>query len=859
MTATPVGTLPRWLFPLRMAWRETRAAWLRLVFFFLCVALGVAAIVVLRSVVQDVRIALTSEARVLVGADIVVQSTRPWTPTQRDAIAAVVKFGHTTTTSDVIETQTMASVGGPEGAVRLVEVRAVSEGFPFYGGLDLDDGRPFDHAMLRDHGVLAPPELLATLGLHVGDAVRLAGQTFTIRGVIAHDRIQRIGNVPFGPRVYMDLEDLQATKLLGFGSRATYQVYVRAEEHAIPADITAFKAAFAHEAVSVRSWQGVEDTLGRNLTLAENDLSLVGFAIVVLGGIGVWSVTRVFVQQKTKSVAILKCVGARSGTVLATYVLQVTWLALCGSLVGVVAAAVTLRVIPARLLAFVSLTSATITWSAAAQGVAVGLLVSLLFAVVPLLEMRRVKPLLLLRADTASTARKRDWRSYLTGAAIATGVVLVAIWQADSVRAGVIVSVGLGVLGAILLGVGRLLIWAVRPLTRSKRFALRHAMVSLGRPGNQTAVILLAVGLGAFFILGVRAVQENLLAEFDQQIGRNTPDLVLIDIQPDQVDGVRDLTTARVAAPSLVPMMRARVVAVDGAKLHLPTAEDVRQQGDLTREFGITYRAALQDNERITEGHFWPGPLAGEKTFDGADTEVSVEEIIAKHTGIAVGDLIRFDVAGRVLQARVTSIRTVAWDEAQNGGFVFVFRPGPAIERAPHTFVGFLEVGTKGASVGPLERDLATKFPNVSAIDVRQVLATVRDVVSNATLGVTVVGAVTVAGGILILTGAVAMTKFQRLYDAAIYRALGAGTRRLAAMAAIEYGLLGLLAGLIGAAGAVGLSWAVAKYLFDIDWHPTAGLMASGVAFTAVTVGLVGLVASADVLVRKPLGTLRRE
>jgi putative ABC transport system permease protein len=845
-------------FPLRMAWRETRAAWVRLVFFFLCVALGVAAIVVLRSVVQDVRIALTREARVLVGADIVVQSTRPWASTQRDRIAEVAKNGRAIATADVIETQTMATVGGGNEAVRLVEIRAVAEGFPFYGGVDLDDGRPFDHALLRDHGVLVQPELLITLGVHVGDAVRLAGQTFTIRGVVARDRIQR-GGFALGPRVYMDIDDLRATGLLGFGSRATYQVYLRVDEAAIPGDVGEFKALFSRDAVSVRSWQGVEDQLGRNLTLAENDLSLVGFAIVVLGGIGVWSVTRVFVQQKTKSVAILKCVGASSRVVLATYVLQVAWLALCGSAIGVAVAALTLRLLPARLLAFVGLTSATITWSAAAQGVAVGLLVSLLFAVVPLLEMRRVKPLLLLRADTAPTARRRDWRSYTTGAAIAAGVVLVAVWQADSVRAGVIVSVGLGVLGLILLGVGRLLIRAVRPLTRSPRFAVRHAMVSLGRPGNQTSVILLAVGLGAFFILGVRAVQQNLLEEFDQQIGHNTPDLVLIDIQSDQVEGVRAVAAARIATPSLMPLMRARVVGVDGARLSLPTAEDVRQHGELTREYGITYRPALQDNERVVEGQFWSGPLDGATTRDGLDTEVSIEELVARHAGLGVGDEMRFDVGGRPLRARVTSIRKVAWDEAQNGGFVFVLRPGPAVERAPHTFVGFLQVGAHDAAVGPLERDLASRYPNISAIDVRQVLATVRDVVSNATLGVTVVGAVTVVGGILILAGAVAMTKFQRLYDAAIYRALGAGTRRLAAMVAIEYGLLGLLAGIIGAGGAVGLSWAAATYLFGIDWHPAPLLMGAGVALTAVTVAVVGLAASADVLIRKPLATLKRE
>ncbi|HEY6359191.1 MAG TPA: FtsX-like permease family protein, partial [Vicinamibacterales bacterium] len=493
-------------------------------------------------------------------------------------------------------------------------------------------------------------------------------------------------------------------------------------------------------------------------------------------------------------------------------------------------------------------------------GVSVGLLVSLLFAVVPLLEMRQVKPLLLLRADTAPTARHRDWRSGLTGAGIALAVALVAIWQANSVRAGVIVSMSLGVLGVALFGAGRLLIRAVRPLTRSSRFALRHAMVSLGRPGNQTSVILMAVGLGAFFILGVRAVQQNLLDEFTVEVGHNTPDLVLIDIQTDQLAGVRAVVAAHVTQPaSLLPLMRARVVGVDGDRVSLATAEDVRRQGELTREYGITYRAALQENERLVAGRFWTGALDRAATADGLDTEVSIEELVHEQAQVDLGDVMRFDIGGHLIRARVTSIRKVTWDEAQNGGFVFVFRPGPAMERAPHTFVGFLQVGSDNVAVGALERDLAAGYPNVSAIDVRDVLASVREVVDDATLGVTVVGAVTVAGGVLILVGAVAMTKFQRLYDAAIYRALGASTRRLAAMAAIEYVTLGLLAGVLAAAGAFGLSWAVARRLFDIEWHASPGLLFAGVACVGAMVGAVGLAASVDVLIRKPLATLRRE
>jgi putative ABC transport system permease protein len=616
---------------------------------------------------------------------------------------------------------------------------------------------------------------------------------------------------------------------------------------------------FRRDLISVRSWQTVEDRLGRNLTLAENYLSLVGFAMVVLGGIGVWSVTRVFIQQKIKSVAVLKCVGASSGIILATYVTQVACLALSGSVLGVGIAAIGIAAIPAQVLTLVQVQSIGVTWSAALQGMAVGMLVSMLFALVPLLEIRDVKPLLLLRADTSATARRRGWQPIVVTMVIGAALVAVAVWQAGSVEAGVYVSTGLLAVAGLLSFAASGLVRAVKPLVRSRHFSVRHAMVSLGRPGNQTRVILTSVGLGCFFILGVRAVQSNLLAEFDLTVGADAPDLVLIDIQTDQVDGVRALArpylrNGAADGPPVFPLLRGRVVSVDGARVHLPTLEDVRREGELAREYGITYRDTLADNERLVAGTWWSGP-SNETT---GPIDVSIEQRLVDEHQIGVGDRLRIDISGRPIEARVTSVRKVSWDETQNGGFIFVFRPGPAIERAPHAFVGFLQVAPGAAGKGTLQREMVRAYPNISVIDVGAVLTSVREVVDNATTAITIVGTVTVASGILVLIGAVAMTKFQRVYDAAIYRTLGASTKRLAAMVAIEYGVLGALAGLLGGAGALGLSWLAATRLFEIEWRPDWGALAAGIAATTVVVALIGLVASADIITRKPLATLRQ-
>jgi putative ABC transport system permease protein len=366
----------------------------------------------------------------------------------------------------------------------------------------------------------------------------------------------------------------------------------------------------------------------------------------------------------------------------------------------------------------------------------------------------------------------------------------------------------------------------------------------------------MAVGLGSFFVLGVRALQVNLLDELTTGIGETSPDLILIDVQADQVDGVRAVIAPYLRTPPrITPLMRGRVVEVQGRNGHLRTPEEVRERARLGREFGVTFRSTLEPNESLVSGRFWSGPV--DSPLDGVDTEVSVEEEAHDESGLALGDLVRFDFAGGRLLARVTSVRRVEWENTQNGGFVFVFRPAPAVTRLPHSYVGFLQAHDDPAARGALQRDLVQSHPNVSTIDVRAVLASVRDIIDNITLGITVVGSIVLAGGILILVGAVAMTRYQRLYDTAIYRTLGAGGRLVTATAAVEYGLVGALAGVIGSVGAMGLSWVLARFLFEMPWRPAWSLALAGVVVTSALVCVVGLSASAGVLRRKPLLVLR--
>jgi putative ABC transport system permease protein len=737
----------------------------------------------------------------------------------------------------------------------MVELRAVEAGFPYYGRMALAGDQPFTPNLLANGGALIRPELQAQIGVQVGDALMIGNKRFEIRGLIESEPGRRLGAFSLGPRVFVSLSDLQQTGLLAYGSRASYQRLVKVPDAALDGLVTSLRADFSNEFARVRSYKATEDDIGEDFARAEDYLSLVGLVIVILGGIGVSSVTRVFVQQKIKSIAVLKCVGARSSQLLAVYITQVLLLGAAGSVLGLLLAAAAVAAVPVVLPASATSglsVSYTVTPAAALQGMTIGLLVSLLFALVPLLEVRNVKPSRLLRDETATAGL--DWIQRLTVGAVVGALATLTVWQAGSWRVGLVVTVGLAATTLILHVAGSLLIRLIRPLSRARWFALRHAVLQLSRPGSQVRIVLLAVGLGSFFILGVRSLQQNLVSEFAVDLSPDAPDMFLLDIQSDQVQAVRQAIARGQdpgsPPPRLIPVLRARVVGVEGREIQLENYEDVRGRGSLGREYTITYRPGLESNERVVEGTFWSESTAG--------PEVSIEESIRDRFRINVGDSMRFDVLGRMIDARVASVRHVEWADGRAGGFMFVFRPG-ALEQAPHGSIAFFRGPADPAARGQLQAELVGVAPNVSVIDGREILQAVKSVVDHVTLAVTVVGSLVVLSGLLILIGAVAMTKFRRIYEAAIFKTLGATRRVITTILLIEYGLLGTLAGAIGAAGAVGLTWGISRFALDIPFRLLPVLAVGGVLVTAALVAIVGIAASWDVLQRKPLATLRAE
>jgi putative ABC transport system permease protein len=807
-------------------------------------------------VIQSVRGALARETRALIASDVLVTSNRPFTPVVHETIAGERAAGRVSAVSEAAEVATMVRPASrSDSATKMVELRAVQPSFPFYGTLTMREGT-YSHALLAGRGALVRPELLAQLNLRVGDGLLIGKETFEIRGVIATEPGRSLGAFSLGPRVLIDHADLEATGLLGFGSRANFQLLLKGPSATIRDLGQNLETAFANEFVRSRGYWQNQDRIGENLSRAENYLSLVGLVILILGGIGVSSVTRVFVEQKIRSIAILKCVGGTSGRVLAVYLVQVILLGLAGSLLGVALAAGVVSAVPSFVGAAADMLQVDygLSVSAASQGVAVGLLVSVLFSVVPLLEVRRVKPSLLLRND-ATRAGGIDWVKWSVAAAVGAALVGVAAWQAGSLQVGLLLSAGFVATAVILHGCGVALVWAIQPLRYARSFALRQAVLHMVRPGNQTRVILLAVGLGAFFILGVRSLQANLLRDFAVQAGPDAPDMFLVDIQPaqrDQVVAVADQANGDRPAPQPIPVLRARVVAVKGDNVSLENYEQVRGRNGLSREFTVTYRERLQANEQVIAGQWWqPQPEA-------SGVEVSIEEGLLQRWPIGVGDQMTFDVLGRQITARVASIRKVEWEDFRAGGFMFVFRPG-AFDGAPHTFIAALRGPGDAEARARLQASLVSQFPNVSVIDVREILQTIQGIVNNVTLAVTVVGSLVLFSGALILVGAVSMTKFRRVYESAILKTLGASRRLITTMLLLEYGVLGAVAGTVGALGAIALSWAVARFALELPWQATPYLTLAGIVGTAAFVATVGVAASLDVLRHKPLATLRAE
>ncbi len=868
-------------FIINLARREMRASWHRLLFFFVIIAVGVGSIASLRSLVQNVKASVGHQARSLLTADVQASSNAAWNAEAKAALERICKSPIVQGCAGVLETTTMLrAVSGANVTPKMIELKAVESQFPFYGEMVLGYEAKYSHDLLKDRGALVKQSLLTSLGLKIGDQVKIGNLSFTIRGVIESEPGNTMNAFSIGPRVMVDHEDAVASGLAGWGSRARHRVLFKTRQ----GDLETLQRQLSSELrsqpqLAVRSFRYSQDRLSESLTQVEDYLSLIGLIILVLGGIGISSVTRVFIQQKMKTIAVLKCLGGKNGRVLGAYLAQVLSLGLLGSLMGLLLAKVATMLLP-RLFAdqLPFNVEFGLTWQASVQGLGVGLLISLLFSLVPLLEIRQIKPILVLRGNELGGAHRKsnrfslariDWVKLAAGLFVLAGLIAVASWQAGSIKIGGIFLGGLTAVTFVLNLAATALMRFLRGFRRVPSFTLRQGINSLYRPGNQTRIILLAVGLGVFFVVAVRSLQLNLRHEFAIDLNALRADMYLVDIQRDQRSGVEEIITRHTGSkPEIIPTVRARIARINyaGESSDRPQANQspksqatrsangnrgrVENRGMMGREYVLSYRDYAEDFEKIIAGKFWDSTPSSEP-------EVSIEELMHNELGLNVGDTIVFDLQGRKIAARVSNIRRVDWRNARTG-FLVVFRPG-ALEQAPTMYISALRGPTDSLARAQMQRDLVDKFPNLSVVDVRDIIEIARGIVQNISLAVSFVGGFVFLSGLLILIGSIAMTKYHRLYESAILKTLGAKKKLIVYTLVVEYGVLGLLAGLIGSSAAIALTWAISEHALKINWRFIPSVNFTGVAVTLVVVMLVGVLSSLDVMIKKPLGILRAE
>ena len=840
-------------FVLQMAIRELRSSWRRLLFFFLCIAIGVGSIVALRSVIQNASAAVASEARMLLTADVQVDSDRPWSEETLGIIDGIARPPLVERRAETIESATMIRPADPsrEGAM-MIELKGIDSSFPLVGEFRLASGEAFDYSLIAGNGAVVSPALLDRLNLRVGDNVRIGNTVFQIRGAIGQEPGGGGGGFRLGPRVFIERSAVEATGLTGFGSRARRKIQFVTPEGQVDNLSRQLREALKNSLVNVRSYKNSQENLNEQFTRTENYLSLTGLIILVLGGIGISNVTRVFIDQKKKTIAVLKCVGAPGGKITVVYLAQVVALGLAGSILGVLLAKLALYYTGLK---FAESLPPNMNYGlrpgAIAQGLGVGVLISILFSALPLLRIRNIKPNALLREDAEGVRRSFDFMRWATLILVIGGLLTLVSWQAGSLRIGAIFLAGLALTAGVLHLAAILLIALVRRARHVSSFEFRQAINSLYRPGNQTRVIVMVVGLGVFLVIATQSLQANLIQEFDMGRRGNIPSMFLIDIQKDQEQGVKELITQATGEPPvLIPTVRARIVGINDRDIDLEQEDMKRERGRLGREYVLTYRPNLESNETVIAGQFWDGQPSSEP-------EVSIEESMQGMAGLDIGGTITFDIQGRKIPARVTSIRRVDWRNSRTG-FMVVFRPG-SLENAPQMLIGAINGPTDEVERARFQRALLDKYPNISMIDVTDIVRSIKRIVDNVILAVTFIGGFVFLSGALILIGSIAMTKFQRVYEAAVLKTLGAKRKTLLLILLGEYGLLGLVSGVIGSLSAIGLSYATAKYIFEIPWSFTPAINLVGIVATIALVTIVGAVSTLDVISRKPLTTLRSQ
>ena len=837
--------------------REFRGSIGRIVFFAVCLAVGVAAVVAVAGLSRSLDTTIRAQARQLLAADLAVSSRRPIAP---EVFSVVDAIPH----ARWLEVRELPSVvsepADPDdptpGASVLSELKAVGEGYPFYGELTTEPPAAIEKE-LNDRTVVVAPELLSSLDLEVGDDLSIGGVPFTIMGVVTAEPDRMGASFAFAPRVFLSIGGLERTDLTGTGSRVSYRLLVRMPDGTTPEALAAAAVAIGEaiarpEFVELETASDAQPALRAGLDRVERFLGLVALLSLFIGGIGVAQAVRAWLAGRLDAIAVMRALGVRPREVFALYLGQTALLAVLGSVVGALAGTLVARAVPALVSGLLPV-EIEVGWQplAMVRGMALGLGVALLFGLRPLVDAMRVPPIRVLRRDADPLPISRVMGAVLAVILMA-GVATTAAVQSGSITRGLLFAAGLMAATAVLAGSAWLVVLATSRAPRDRgSFLMRHGLAALARPGSGTLGAIVALGLGVLTVVGMYLIQERVSAQLEADLPDQAPTVFLVDIQPDQWAGVEEsLRMANARNIDSVEVVIGRLASINGVPVAELAETAVDRSSDrrwvLTREQRLTSLETLPEDNIVVDGELWSHP---------DQAEVSIELDFARDLGVGVGDTLVFDIQGVPVELFVSSLRTVEW-ESFSINFFLVVEPG-VLDRAPRFRIAAARLDEMAEQ--PLQNELAARYPNVTMLRIREVLEKVTGILEQLGNGIRFLGAFTVLAGIAILAGAVSAGAVRRGRQVALFKTLGMTRVQVVAVFAMEYALIGLVAGVLGTIGAGVMAWMVIHFGFQIPWawHPVA-MVAALVATVALSV-VAGLAASIRALTVRPLAVLRQE
>jgi putative ABC transport system permease protein len=851
-----------WRLWARLIARETRGSRTRLAFFTLCLGIGVAAVVAVAALSSSLDRAIRGEARQLLAADLAVSGRRPAPPEILAAIDAVRGARRTETVEMVTIVAAPSLEPGQPGRSLLAELKVVGAGYPFYGTLELEPQQPLA-TLLDGQTTLVGADLLARLGLRVGDELRIGGQGFRIAGVVVREP-DRIGDAfASGPRVLLAPEGLARTSLVGVGSRVYHRQLVRLPDDAPPEALTALGTRLSEllpkdDRLRIETYRDAQPNLRRGLDRVDRFLGLVALLSLLIGGVGVAQTVRAWLAGRLDAIAVMRCLGMRPREVLWLYVGQTAFFALVASLLGAAGGLALQRAIPMLLGDLVPARLITVWQPAAvAKGLLLGIGVSVLFSLPPLVAARRVPPIRVFRRSAEPLPANR-WLRLGLGTILVGGLFVLASFQARSPALGGLFTLGVVAALALLAGAAALL---VRVLARAPRRAaaegrlrlspaLRHALATLTQPGGGTLPAAAALGLGLLVVTALALVERHLVRELSADLPTDAPTAFMVDIQPPQWPGVEQLLQGAGATRiDSVPVVMARIAEIDGVPVE--QLKDGAEKGSdrrwaLTREQRLTYGATLPADNQIIEGTLWSDPDR---------PEVTVEQEFARELGLELGSNVRFDIQGVPIELAVTSIRTVDW-RTFGINFFLVVEPG-VLEEAPQMRIAAARLPPGGEQ--RVQDALAADYANVTLLQIRDILDRLRRILERLAVGVRALGSFTVLAGVAILAGAVAANAARRGREVALLKTLGMTRRGVVTAFATEQALVGAVAGVIGVAGGGLLAWGVVTEGMELRWQLMPGLLSVLFVGGILLAMLGGLSASTRALARRPIEVLRQD